>query len=43
MAMANKSTVTTKLFRLPYDRAQNKELATTMAMLMIWRFVHGEL
>jgi len=43
MAMANKSTVTTKLFRLPYDRAQNKELATTMAMLMIWRFVHWEL
>ena len=43
MAVAHKDTVKTKKFWFPYDRQRNKEMAVSMGMLMIWRFVHGRL
>ena len=41
MAVADKNTVKTKEFRFPYDRHRNKEMATAMAFLLIWKFIHG--
>ena len=40
MAVAGNGKVTTKEFNFPYDRDRNKEMATSMGMLMIWKFVH---
>jgi nicotinamide-nucleotide amidase len=40
MAVADKETTATKMFRFPYDRAQNKEMAASMGMLMIWKFIN---
>jgi len=40
MAVADKETISTKMFRFPYDRAQNKEMAASMGMLMIWKFIN---
>jgi nicotinamide-nucleotide amidase len=38
MAVADKETVKTKVFRFHYNRQQNKEMAAKMGMLMIWKF-----
>ncbi len=43
MAVADKDTVKTKMFRFHYDRQRNKELAAKMAMLMLWKFIKGML
>ncbi len=43
MAVAGKTTVKTKEFRFHYDRERNKEMATSMAKLMIWKFINGKL
>ena len=40
MAVAHKDTVKTKKFWFPYDRQRNKEMAVSMGMLMIWRFIN---
>jgi len=42
MAMADKATVKTKKFWFPYDRQRNKEMAVSMGMLMIWKFLNGK-
>jgi len=39
MAAADHHETATKMLRLHYDRAQNKELAVSMALLMIWKFI----
>ena len=41
MAVAEKGRTVTKEFNFPYDRERNKEMATSMGMLMIWKFVHS--
>ena len=38
MAVADKETVKTKVFRFHYNRQQNKEMAAKMGMLMLWKF-----
>lgn len=43
MAICNKETVTAKKFFFRYDRPRNKEMATQMAMLMIYRFINNKL
>jgi len=43
MAVADKKSVKTKKFWFPYDRARNKEMAVSMGMLMLWRFISGKL
>jgi nicotinamide-nucleotide amidase len=40
MAVADKTTVQTKEFHFPYDRKRNKEMAVSMGMLMIWKFIN---
>jgi nicotinamide-nucleotide amidase len=40
MAVTDKNRIKTKEFHFPYDRERNKEMATSMAMLMIWKFTH---
>jgi len=40
MAVADKEKVKTKVFNFPYDRERNKEMAVSMGMLMIWKFVN---
>ena len=42
MAVADKETVKTKVFRFHYNRQQNKEMAAKMGMLMIWKFFSRE-
>ncbi len=39
MAVADKDNVKTKKFWFPYDRVRNKEMAVSMGMLMLWKFV----
>jgi nicotinamide-nucleotide amidase len=39
MAVANKESLQTKEFHFHADRQRNKEVATSMALLMIWKFV----
>jgi len=41
MAVADKSRLKTREFRFHYDRERNKEMATAMGMLMIWKFIHS--
>lgn len=43
MAVADKNEVKTKKFWFPYDRPRNKEMAVSMSMLMLWRFLNGKL
>jgi len=43
MAVADKGIVKTKEFHFHYDRERNKEMATSMGMLLIWKFVNGKL
>lgn len=43
MAVADKEQVKTKKFFFPYDRERNKEMATSMGMLMIWRFINDKM
>lgn len=43
MAVANKDRVVTKEFHFHYDRLRNKEMATSMAMLMIWKFITNQI
>lgn len=41
IAVANKDKVINKQYQLHYDRVQNKETATQIALYMIWRFIHN--
>ena len=43
MAVASKDTVRTKKFQFYGDRLRNKDLALSMAMLLIWRFINDRL
>jgi nicotinamide-nucleotide amidase len=43
MAVADKENVKTKHFRFHYDRVRNKEMAAQMGMLMVWKYLHGQL
>ena len=43
MAVCNKDTVRAKEFHFPFDRERNKAMATSMGMLMIWKFINGKL
>jgi len=40
MAVADKDKVKTKEFYFPYDRPRNKDMAASMGMLMIWKFIN---
>lgn len=39
MAVVSKAAVKTKKFWFRYDRARNKEMAVSMGLLMLWKFV----
>ncbi len=41
MAVADKERVDTKKFYFPFDRLRNKDMATSMGMLMIWKFINN--
>lgn len=41
MAVADRKRVTTKKFWFPFDRTRNKEMAVSMGMLMIWKFINA--
>ena len=41
MAVADKQHVVTKKFYFPFDRLRNKDMATSMGMLMIWKFINN--
>jgi nicotinamide-nucleotide amidase len=43
MAVVDKDRVASKQFRFFYDRERNKEVATSMALLTIWRFLSNQL
>jgi len=43
MAVADKNSVKTKKHQFHYDRQRNKELATQMGMLMIWKMLNNKL
>ncbi len=43
MAVADKNSVKTKKYQFHYDRQRNKELATQMGMLMIWKMLNNKL
>jgi nicotinamide-nucleotide amidase len=43
MAVADKNNTKTKKFIFYYDRERNKEMATSMGMLLIWKFINGKL
>jgi nicotinamide-nucleotide amidase len=43
MAVANKDNLKTQEFHFRYDRQRNKDMATSMGMLMIWKFINGRL
>lgn len=43
MAVGDKKSVKTKKFTFPYDRERNKDMATSMGMLMIWRFINNKM
>ena len=40
MAVANEQKVKSKVFHFTYDRLRNKEMAMSMGLLMIWRFIN---
>ncbi len=42
MAVAHKDTVLSRKFNFHYDRHRNKEMAVSMGMLMIYKFVSGK-
>jgi nicotinamide-nucleotide amidase len=42
MAVADKDNIKTKKFQFQYDRLRNKEMALSMAMLMIWKFINSK-
>jgi nicotinamide-nucleotide amidase len=41
IAVGDKQGIKTKRVRFPYDRLRNKEMATAMCLLLIWKFIHG--
>jgi nicotinamide-nucleotide amidase len=41
MAVGDKNSVKTKEFHFHYDRVRNKEMAVSMGMLMIWKFINA--
>lgn len=43
IAVADKHDVKTVKYKLQYDRTRNKEVAVQMAMVTIWKFIHGKL
>jgi nicotinamide-nucleotide amidase len=43
MAVADKESIFARKFYLPYDRKRNKEMATTMALLLLWKFMNKQL
>jgi nicotinamide-nucleotide amidase len=43
MAVADKDRVVTKSYLFPYDRIRNKEVATQMGLLLIWKFISGKI
>jgi nicotinamide-nucleotide amidase len=43
MAVASKESMKTKKFVFPYDRMRNKDMAISMAMLMIWKFANDQI
>jgi nicotinamide-nucleotide amidase len=42
MAVADQERVVTKKFYFPFDRLRNKDMATSMGMLMIWKFINNK-
>lgn len=42
IAVADNTTIKTKKFQFVYDRIRNKDIAISMAMLMIWKFINGK-
>ena len=42
MAVADKQRVVAKKFYFPFDRLRNKDMATSMGMLMIWKFINNK-
>ncbi len=42
MAVADKEHAVAKKFWFPYDRVRNKEMAVSMGMLMIWKFINRQ-
>ncbi|HTN47068.1 MAG TPA: CinA family nicotinamide mononucleotide deamidase-related protein [Flavipsychrobacter sp.] len=42
MAVAGKDKIASRKFVFPYDRQRNKEVAVQMALLMIWKMIHGK-
>jgi len=43
MAVASRQSIKTKRFWFRYDRQRNKEMAVSMGLLMIWRFINDRL
>lgn len=43
MAVANKDRAVARKVWYPYDRQRNKDMATSMGMLMIWKFLNNEI
>ena len=43
MAVADNTTIRTKVFHFRYDRLKNKEMAAKMGMLLLWKFINGKL
>lgn len=43
MAVADKTGTKTKDFRFFHDRERNKEMAVTMGLLLVWKFINGQL
>jgi nicotinamide-nucleotide amidase len=42
MAVCDDKMVKTKKFRFTYDRIWNKEVALQMALVLLWKFIHGK-
>ncbi|RYZ47253.1 MAG: nicotinamide-nucleotide amidohydrolase family protein, partial [Sphingobacteriales bacterium] len=40
MGVCDADTVKTKKIHVPYDRLKNKEIATDMALLLLWKFIN---
>jgi len=43
MAVTDGQRTVVRRLQLQYDRIRNKEIATRMAMVLIWKFIHGKL
>lgn len=41
MAVAGKGKTVVKRYKLHYDRQRNKEMAVSLGMLALWKFIHG--